>query len=186
MNILLLGPQGSGKGTQAKRISAEYGIPQIATGDMLRAAIASGTPLGLEVKPILDRGELVPDGLMIDLIRERLEEPDAAEGFVLDGFPRTMAQADALDSMLRETGHELTVVFALDVSDEIAKERLLRRASEQQRPDDAPEAIRTRLDLYHRETKPLIEHYRTLGDPRRRDAERGLRRDPGSAGAGGG
>jgi adenylate kinase len=163
MNILLLGPQGSGKGTQAKRISAEYGIPQIATGDMLRAAIASGTPLGLEVKPILDRGELVPDGLMIDLIRERLEEPDAAEGFVLDGFPRTMAQADALDSMLRETGHELTVVFALDVSDEIAKERLLKRASEQQRPDDAPEAIRTRLDLYHRETKPLIEHYRTLG-----------------------
>jgi adenylate kinase len=163
MNILLLGPQGSGKGTQARRISAEYGIPHIATGDMLRAAIASGTPLGLVVKPILDRGQLVPDDLMIDLIRERLEDPDAGEGFVLDGFPRTMPQADALDSMLREIGRELTVVFALQVSDEICVERLLKRAREEQRPDDTPEAIRTRLELYHRETEPLIEHYRTLG-----------------------
>jgi adenylate kinase len=163
MNILLLGPQGSGKGTQAKRISAEYGIPQIATGDMLRAAIASGTSLGVEVRPILDRGELVPDELIVDLIRDRLEEPDAAEGFVLDGFPRTMPQADALDSVLREIGHELTVVFALQVSDEICIERLLKRAREEQRPDDTPEAIRTRLELYHRETEPLIEHYRTLG-----------------------
>ena len=163
MNILLLGPQGSGKGTQARRISAEYGISQIAAGDMLRAAIALGTPLGLEVKPILDRGELVPDELIIDLIRERLEGPDAAEGFVLDGFPRTMPQADALDSMLREIGRELTVVFALQVSDEICIERLLKRAREEQRPDDTPEAIRTRLELYHRETEPLIEHYRTLG-----------------------
>ena len=163
MNLLLLGPQGSGKGTQARRISAEYGIPHIATGDKLRAAIASGTPLGLEVKPILDRGELVPDELIIDLIRERLDEPDAADGFVLDGFPRTMGQADALDSMLREIGRELTVVFALQVSDEICIERLLKRAREEQRPDDTPEAIRRRLELYHRETEPLIEHYRTLG-----------------------
>jgi adenylate kinase len=163
VNLLLLGPQGSGKGTQARRISAEYGIPHIATGDKLRAAIASGTPLGLEVKPILDRGELVPDELIIDLIRERLDEPDAADGFVLDGFPRTMGQADALDSMLREIGRELTVVFALQVSDEICIERLLKRAREEQRPDDTPEAIRRRLELYHRETEPLIEHYRTLG-----------------------
>jgi adenylate kinase len=163
VNLLLLGPQGSGKGTQARRISAEYGIPHIATGDKLRAAIASGTPLGLEVKPILDRGELVPDELIIDLIRERLEAPDAANGFVLDGFPRTMGQADALDSMLREIGRELTVVFALQVSDEICIERLLKRAREEQRPDDTPEAIRRRLELYHRETEPLIEHYRTLG-----------------------
>jgi len=163
VNLLLLGPQGSGKGTQARRISAEYGIPHIATGDKLRAAIASGTPLGLEVKPILDRGELVPDELIIDLIRERLDEPDAADGFVLDGFPRTMGQADALDSMLREIGRELTVVFALQVSDEICIERLLKRARQEQRPDDTPEAIRRRLELYHRETEPLIEHYRTLG-----------------------
>ncbi len=163
MNILLLGPQGSGKGTQARRISAEYGIPHIATGDMLRAAIADQTPLGLQVKPILEGGELVPDELIIELIRERLEEPDAAEGFVLDGFPRTMRQADALDAMLREIGRELTVVFALQVSDEICIERLLKRARDERRPDDTPEAIRRRLELYHRETEPLIEHYRTLG-----------------------
>src|SRR2546423_6261220 len=99
LNILLLGPQGSGKGTQAKRIEAEYGVPHIATGDMLRAAVEAGTPLGQRVKPILERGQLVPDDLMIDLIRERLNEPDAANGFVLDGFPRTAVQADALDSM---------------------------------------------------------------------------------------
>ena len=163
MNILLLGPQGSGKGTQARRISAEYGIPHIATGDMLRAAIADQTPLGLQVKPMLEGGELVPDELIIELIRERLEEPDAAEGFVLDGFPRTMRQADALDAMLREIGRELTVVFALQVSDEICIERLLKRARDERRPDDTPEAIRRRLELYHRETEPLIEHYRTLG-----------------------
>jgi adenylate kinase len=163
VNILLLGPQGSGKGTQARRISAEYGIPHIATGDMLRAAIADQTPLGLQVKPILEGGELVPDELIIELIRERLEEPDAAEGFVLDGFPRTMRQADALDAMLREIGRELTVVFALQVSDEICIERLLKRARDERRPDDTPEAIRRRLELYHRETEPLIEHYRTMG-----------------------
>ena len=163
MNILLLGPQGSGKGTQAKRIAAEYGIPHIATGDMLRAAIAAGTPLGLQVKPILAHGELVPDDLMIELIRERLEEPDAADGFVIDGFPRTMPQAEAFDATVREIGRELTVVFALQVSDEICVARLLKRAQEEGRPDDTPEAIRTRLELYHRETEPLIEHYRAQG-----------------------
>ena len=163
MDILLLGPQGSGKGTQAKRIAAEYGIPHIATGDMLRAAMAAGTPLGLKVKPIYDAGRLVPDEIMIELIRERLDEPDAADGFVLDGFPRTMPQAEAFDAMLREIARELTVVFALQVSDEICVARLLKRAQEEGRVDDTPEAIRTRLDLYHRETEPLIEHYRTQG-----------------------
>jgi adenylate kinase len=163
VNILLLGPQGSGKGTQAKRIAAEYGIPHIATGDMLRAAIAAETPLGLTVKPIYDAGGLVPDEIMIELIRARLDEPDAAAGFVLDGFPRTMPQAEALDAMLREIARELTVVFALQVSDEICVARLLKRAEDEGRPDDTPEAIRTRLDLYHRETEPLVEHYRTQG-----------------------
>jgi len=163
VNILLLGPQGSGKGTQAKRISAEYAIPHIATGDMLRAAIEAGTPLGRQVAPILESGQLVPDELMIDLIRERLEEPDTAPGFILDGFPRTTPQADALDAMLREIGRELTIVFALQVSDEICIERLLKRAWVEGRPDDTPEAIRTRLELYHRETEPLIEHYRAQG-----------------------
>jgi adenylate kinase len=164
VNILLLGPQGSGKGTQAKRIEAEYGIPHIATGDMLRAAIAAGTPLGRRVEPIVESGRLVPDDLMIELIRERIGEPDAADGFVLEGFPRTAVQADAFDAMLREIGRALTVVFALHVSDEVCIERLLKRAREEGRPDDTLETIRTRLELYHRETEPLIEHYRAQGN----------------------
>jgi adenylate kinase len=163
MNVLLLGPQGSGKGTQAKRISAEYAIPHIATGDMLREAMTAGTPLGLQVQPIYDAGQLVPDDLMIGLIRERLDEGDARQGFVLDGFPRTTAQADALDPMLREIGRELTVVFELQISDDICIDRLAKRAVEENRPDDTPEAIRTRLELYHRETEPLVEHYRAQG-----------------------
>jgi adenylate kinase len=163
MNVLLLGPQGSGKGTQAKRISAEYAIPHIATGDMLREAMTAGTPLGLQVQPIYDAGQLVPDDLMIGLIRERLDEGDARQGFVLDGFPRTTAQADALDPMLREIGRELTAVFELQISDDICIDRLAKRAVEENRPDDTPEAIRTRLELYHRETEPLVEHYRAQG-----------------------
>ena len=163
MNILLLGPQGSGKGTQAKRISAEYGIPHVATGDMLREAIGAGTELGRKVKPILARGDLVPDEDMILLIRERLSRDDTAEGFVLDGFPRTMAQAEALDAMLREIGRELTIVFELQLPEEVCMERLLRRARLEGRVDDTPEVVRRRLELYHRETEPLIEHYRATG-----------------------
>lgn len=163
MNILLLGPQGSGKGTQAKRISAEYGIPHVATGDMLRETIAAGTELGRKVKPILARGDLVPDEDMISLIRERLSRDDTAEGFVLDGFPRTMAQAEALDAMLREIGRELTIVFELQLPEEVCLERLLRRARLEGRVDDTPEVVKHRLELYHRETEPLIEHYRATG-----------------------
>jgi adenylate kinase len=163
VNILLLGPQGSGKGTQAKRISAEYGIPHVATGDMLREAIAAGTELGRRVKPILARGDLVPDEDMISLIRERLSRDDTAGGFVLDGFPRTMAQAEALDAMLREIGRELTVVFELQLPEEVCIERLVRRARLEGRVDDTPEVVRRRLELYHRETEPLIEHYRATG-----------------------
>ena len=163
MNILLLGPQGSGKGTQAQRISTEYAIPHIATGDMLRAAMAAGTALGLQVKPIYDAGELVPDELMIGLIRERLDEDDAQAGFVLDGFPRTSAQAEALDAMLREIGRDLTVVFELQIADAICIERLLKRARDEGRTDDTPEAIAKRLELYHRETAPLVEYYRAQG-----------------------
>ena len=163
MNILLLGPQGSGKGTQAKRISAEYGIPHVATGDMLREAIAAGTELGRKVKPILARGDLVPDEDMISLIRERLSRDDTADGFVLDGFPRTMAQAEALDAMLREIGRELTIVFELQLPEAVCMERLLRRARLEGRVDDTPDVVKHRLDLYHRETEPLIEHYRATG-----------------------
>jgi adenylate kinase len=164
LNILLLGPQGSGKGTQAKLISAHYGIPHVATGDMLREAIAEGTELGRLVEPVLERGDLVPDDLMISLIRERLARDDAAEGFVLDGFPRTMKQAEALDAMLREIARELTIVFELKLSDDECVARLVRRAQLEGRADDTPEAIRRRLEIYHRETEPLVEHYRATGN----------------------
>jgi len=164
MNVLVLGPQGSGKGTQARRISASYGLPHIATGDMLREAMAAGTELGLRVKPIYDAGELVPDDLMIDLIRERIEQDDVEDGFVLDGFPRTMAQAEALDDMLREIDRPITVVLQLDVPEDVCVERLSKRAQEEGRIDDTPEAIRTRLSLYRRETEPVIEHYRAQGN----------------------
>jgi adenylate kinase len=172
VNILLLGPQGSGKGTQAKRIADEYGLAHIATGEMLRAAIAAGTELGRQVKPILDRGLLVPDDLMIGLLRERLALPDARPGFVLDGFPRTMVQAEALDRMLREIGRELSVVFELQIDDEAAAERLFKRATLEGRTDDTPEAIQKRLTLYHSETEPLVEYYRTTGNVVGIDADR--------------
>ena len=163
MNILLLGPQGSGKGTQAKRIADEFGLAHIATGEMLRAAIAAKTPLGLEVKPIVESGSLVPDDLMINLIRERLAD-DAREGFILDGFPRTMAQAEALDSMLAEIGRELDVVFELQVDEVTAVERLAGRALEEGRTDDTPDAIARRLAEYHDKTKPLVGYYRLRGN----------------------
>jgi adenylate kinase len=164
LDLLLLGVQGSGKGTQAKRLAAEYGLAHVATGDMLRTAMADGTPLGQRVKPIYDAGELVPDDLMIELIRERLSESDTAAGFILDGFPRTMAQADALDSMLSEIDRPLTVVLELQVPDDIAVQRLLKRAVEEGRSDDTPEAITKRIELYNQETKPLVSHYRLLGN----------------------
>jgi adenylate kinase len=156
----LLGPQGAGKGTQAKRISAEYAIPHVATGDMLRAAIAEQTELGRKVEPIVNAGELVSDELMIELIRDRLAHDDTEEGFILDGFPRTIAQAEALDAMFAEIGRSFSIVFALQIPDGVAFERLRRRAEVEGRADDTDDAIRRRLDSYHRETEPLIEYYR--------------------------
>ena len=164
LNVLLLGPQGAGKGTQADRISAEYGIPHIATGEMLRAAIAAGTELGRTVESIVNAGELVPDDLMISLIRDRLAQDDTDAGFVLDGFPRTTAQAEALDAMFNEIGRTFNVVFSLQIPDEVAFERLRRRAKVEGRADDTDDAIHRRLDNYHRETEPLIEYYRTRGN----------------------
>jgi adenylate kinase len=164
VNVLLLGPQGSGKGTQAKRIEAEYGIPHIATGDMLRQAMEQGTELGRRVKPIYDSGQLVPDEVMIDMIRERLGQPDTEPGFILDGFPRTPAQADALDTMLAEIGRPLSIVFEFQLPDDLATDRLLKRAELEGRVDDTPEVIARRLGLYHEQTEPLIEHYRSRGN----------------------
>jgi len=164
LNVLLLGPQGAGKGTQAKRISAEYGIPHIASGEILRAEMDAGTELGERVKDVYDRGDLVSDDLMIELIRNRLEQPDTESGFVLDGFPRTTVQAEALDSMFNDIGRNFSVAFALQIPDEVAFDRLRRRAELEGRADDTDEAIQRRLDNYHRETEPLIEYYRTRGN----------------------
>ena len=161
--MLILGPQGSGKGTQAKRIAAEYSVPHVATGDMFRAAIAARTSLGLEIEPIYDSGGLVPDEKTIAIMRDRLGEADAERGFVLDGFPRNAAQADALDVLLDEMGRPLDLVLELQVPDEVCMERLLGRAAAEGRSDDEPEAIRRRLDIYHRETAPLVGHYLPTG-----------------------
>ena len=163
MNLLVLGPQGAGKGTQAKRIATDYAIPHISTGDMFRAAIAAGTELGLEVEPILASGALVPDEITIALIRERLGEADARRGFVLDGFPRNEAQAEALDEMLTGIGRRLDGVLFFDLPDDVATERMLARAAEENRPDDTPEVIAKRLATYHAETEPIVEHYRAAG-----------------------
>jgi adenylate kinase len=163
LNVLFLGPQGAGKGTQATRISNEYDIPHIASGEILRAEMTAGTELGNRVRDAIDRGELVSDDLMIELIRDRLEQPDTESGFVLDGLPRTLVQAEALDSILSDIGRSFSVVFALQIPDALAFERLRRRARLEGRADDTDEAIQRRLDLYHQETEPLIEYYRTRG-----------------------
>ena len=163
MNLLVLGPQGSGKGTQAKRLAEERGIPHVSTGEMFRAAIAAETELGRQVAPILASGELVPDELTVALIRERLGEPDAAFGFVLDGFPRNLTQAEALEAMLAEIGRSLDGVLFFDLSDELALERILGRARDEDREDDTPEVIARRLEIYHEQTEPVVELYRAMG-----------------------
>jgi adenylate kinase len=160
VRILILGPQGSGKGTQAKRIASEYGIPHIATGDMFRSAVAEGSEVGRLVEPYLDAGDLVPDDLTIELIRERIADED---GFVLDGFPRTIEQAEALDAMLDEVGKPLDAAILLRVSDEVATRRLAARAEKEGRADDSPEAIRNRLRLYHELTEPVVDRYAREG-----------------------
>jgi adenylate kinase len=162
VNLLVLGPQGAGKGTQAKRVSSEYGIPHVSTGDMFRALDAS-TELGRRVKEIMDAGQLVPDEITVEMIRERLSEADAEGGFVLDGFPRNLAQADALDTMLGGIGRGLDAILFFDVPDSVGMERALSRAQIEGRSDDTPEVIAKRLAVYHEQTEPIVEHYRATG-----------------------
>jgi adenylate kinase len=172
VNILLLGPQGSGKGTQAKKISDAYEIPHVATGDMFRAAIATGSELGRKVEPLLAAGVMVPDDLTIALIRDRLAEEDAQNGFVLDGFPRNIAQAEALDAMLEEIERPLSAVLLLELSDDTARERLGKRAAIEGRADDQPDAIERRLRDYHEKTEQVVEHYLATGKLVKMHAER--------------
>ena len=191
LDLLLLGAPGAGKGTQAKRLSRDHGIPQISTGDMLREAIAAGTELGLEVKPIYDRGELVPDDLIVALIRERLAMPDTADGFVLDGFPRTIPQAEALDTMLTQIGRRLEAVLEFQLDEEEAVRRILGRAADEgrsgrhargRRPPDARST--------GEQTEPLVAYYLAqgilVGIDASRTVEQVYERDRGRARAGGG
>jgi adenylate kinase len=159
---VVLGPQGSGKGTQAKKIAATYGIPHIATGDMIREMMERPTELGAELREVYDRGDLVSDDLIVRLIRDRLDRGDTLPGFVLDGFPRTLVQAEALDDLMSELGRPIDIVFEFQVPDrQQLFDRLLKRAREENRSDDAPEAMQRRLELYDRETAPLVEYYRS-------------------------
>jgi adenylate kinase len=157
-----LGPQGSGKGTQAKRIAAAWEIPHVSTGDMFRA-LDDSTELGREVKAIMARGELVPDETTIRMIEGRLAEDDAVAGFLLDGFPRNLAQARALDAMLAGIGRRLDAILFFDLPDDVALERMRGRAEEEGRDDDTPEAMAKRLEIYHEQTEPVVEHYRVTG-----------------------
>ncbi len=155
MRIVLFGAPGSGKGTQAQKLVEDFGVPQISTGDLLRAAVANGTELGKKAKAAMDAGELVADEVVIGMIRDRLNEPDTANGFILDGFPRSLAQAEALDSMLENLGRPLQGVIHLEVDNEEIVQRLLERG----RADDNEDTIRNRLDVFDNQTQPLIEYY---------------------------
>src|SRR6476661_711004 len=178
MRLILLGPPGAGKGTQAQRLVAKHGIVQLSTGDMLRAAVKAGTPVGLTVKDIMDRGELCPDDIVVAIIADRIAQPDAKNGFILDGFPRTVHQAEALERMLHEKGLDLDGVVELQVDEGALIRRIESRIKETLergealRKDDDPEVLKTRLDAYRRQTAPLIEYYREKGQLRAVDGMR--------------
>lgn len=165
MRLILLGPPGVGKGTQAKILVEKHGIPQLSTGDILRAAIAGGTPLGLAAKAVMDRGDLVSDEIVNGIVSERLDHEDCKPGFVLDGFPRTIPQAEKLDEMLAEKGTPLDAVVWMYADRDVLVERILKRAQEtgSVRADDNADSIKNRLEVYRRQTEPLVFHYQDRG-----------------------
>lgn len=164
MNLVLFGPPGAGKGTQAKILQETRGLPQLSTGDMLRAAVAAGSTLGKEVEAILTKGDLVSDEIVIRIIAERYDQPDCAKGAVFDGFPRTIPQAEALDAMLAERGRKTNLVVELKVDEAILLARVEQRIrSGQSRSDDNPESLKKRLAVYRRDTAPLLDYYRNQG-----------------------
>lgn len=163
MRIVFLGPPGGGKGTQAKLVADRLKIPAISTGEILRAAVREGTPLGRQAKTVMESGELVSDDLMIALIRERLGEPDARIGFLLDGFPRTVDQAEALEKLLEGNGSQLSAVVNLSVPEQVLLDRLAGRSGQENRSDDARETVLERLRVYRQKTEPLIDFYRKRG-----------------------
>jgi adenylate kinase len=163
MNLILFGPPAAGKGTQAKRLVEGRNMVQLSTGDMLRAAIASGSELGKRVEGIMQRGELVSDEIVVELIESRLPEADAAGGAIFDGFPRTLAQAEALDKMLQGRGRQIDLVLRLKVDDEALKRRIAGRFAESGRPDDNPESFVVRLNAYNVQTAPLLPYYEGQG-----------------------
>src|SRR6185437_6706958 len=169
MRLILLGPPGCGKGTQSQRLTEKYGIVQLSTGDMLRAAVKAETPVGLKARDIMARGELVPDEVVVSIVAERIEQPDAKNGFILDGFPRTVPQAQALDQMLKDKGIALDAAIQLKVDEGILHQRIAKRVADMQargetiRPDDNPEALEKRVHTYRVQTAPLVSYYSDHG-----------------------
>jgi len=169
MRLILLGPPGAGKGTQAQRLVEKHGIVQLSTGDMLRAAVGAGTPIGLKVKDIMARGDLVPDDVVVGIVSDRVDQADARNGFILDGFPRTVPQAEALDRMLAAKGSKLDAVIEIRMDEKALLDRIATRIAqmkargEKVRPDDNPEALKTRLHAYRVQTAPLLDYYGKKG-----------------------
>ena len=180
MRLILLGPPGAGKGTQAQRLVEKYGIPQLSTGDMLRAAVAAQTPVGVKAKAVMDAGELVSDEIVNAIVAERIDQPDCADGFILDGYPRTLVQADAVEKMLADRKSKLDVVIEFIVDDKILVERIAKRAEETKaagkpiRKDDDPAVVPERLREYYKKTAPLIGYYYAKGMLKQVDGMAGI------------